>query len=45
MQYLNMHPWQLREAIEKKAPVALPLGVIEYHAEHLPFGTDAFVAI
>lgn len=45
MQYLNMHPYELREAIEEKYPVAFPLGVIEYHAEHLPFGVDAFIAM
>ena len=45
MQYLNMLPYQIREAIEKNTPVVLPLGVIEYHAEHLPVGVDSFVAI
>ena len=45
MQYLNMLPSQLREAIDKNYPVALPLGVIEYHAEHLPFGVDCFTCI
>lgn len=45
MQYLEMRPHQIREAIEKNTPVALPLGVVEYHGEHLPLGVDAFVAI
>ena len=45
MQYLNMNPRQLREAIERRTPVALPLGVVEYHAEPLPFGTAAFIAM
>ena len=45
MQYLNMLPYQLREAIDKNYPVALPLGVIEYHAEHLPLGVDCFTCI
>jgi len=44
MQYLKMLPYQVREAIEKNTPVVLPLGVIEYHAEHLPLGVDMFVA-
>jgi cephalosporin-C deacetylase-like acetyl esterase len=39
MQYLNMLPYQVRTAIDKNYPVVLPLGVIEYHAEHLPLGT------
>jgi len=45
MKYLNMLPYQIREAIEKNVPVVLPLGVIEYHGEHLPLGVDAYVAI
>ncbi len=43
MFYLQMLPYQVREAIEKNFPVVLPLGVLEYHAEHLPLGVDAFV--
>lgn len=35
MQYLNMRPHQLREAIRNNTPVALPPGVIEYHAKHV----------
>ena len=45
MQYLNMLPYQIRAAIDKKVPVVLPLGVIEYHAEHLPMGVDCFTCI
>jgi len=44
MKYLNMLPYQVREAIDRNDPVVLPLGVIEYHAEHLPLGVDTFVA-
>ena len=40
-----MLPYQVREAIEKNYPVILPLGVIEYHAEHLPLGTDCFTCL
>ena len=43
MQYLRMRPYQVRKAIEDRVPVILPLGVIEYHAEHLPLGTDYFI--
>lgn len=42
MQYLKMLPYQIREAIDKNVPVVLPMGVIEYHAEHLPVGVDCF---
>ena len=45
MQYLNMLPYQIREAIDRNVPVVLPLGVIEYHAEHLPMGVDCFTCI
>jgi creatinine amidohydrolase/Fe(II)-dependent formamide hydrolase-like protein len=43
MDYLRMLPYQVREAIDRRMPVILPLGVIEYHAEHLPLGVDTFV--
>lgn len=45
MDYLHMRPCQIREAIKNNTPVVLPLGVVEYHGEHLPLGVDAFVAI
>ena len=45
MQYLNMLPYQIREAIDKNVPVILPLGVVEYHAEHLPMGVDCFTCL
>lgn len=45
MQYLKMLPYQIREAIEKNVPAVLPLGVVEYHAEHLPLGVDCFTCI
>jgi creatinine amidohydrolase len=45
MYYLNMLPYQLREAIKQNLPVVLPLGVLEYHAEHLPLGVDTHVAV
>ena len=38
MRYELMRPCQIREAIDKRWPVVLPLGVIEYHSEHLPVG-------
>ncbi|MBR7104173.1 MAG: creatininase family protein [Lentisphaeria bacterium] len=44
MRYLYMQPSQIRDAVKRNIPVVLPLGVIEYHAEHLPIGTDYFIA-
>ena len=40
-----MLPYQVREAIDKNVPVILPLGVVEYHAEHLPLGVDCFTCL
>lgn len=45
MQYLKMLPYQIREAVKNNVPVVLPLGVVEYHAEHLPLGVDCFTCI
>ncbi len=44
MYYLKMFPDQVRGAVEKNSPVLFPLGVIEYHAEHLTLGVDSHVA-
>ena len=41
----RLHPAEL-EAAMQEAPVAwVPLGALEFHAQHLPFGTDGFTAI
>lgn len=40
MRYELMRPGQLRAAIERNLPVILPLGVLEYHGEHLGLGMD-----
>lgn len=41
----RLRPGQLAAAMER-APVAwLPLGAVEYHAPHLPFGTDSLTAV
>lgn len=43
MKYLYMQPSRIRDVIQRNIPAVLPLGVIEYHAEHLPVGVDFFV--
>jgi creatinine amidohydrolase/Fe(II)-dependent formamide hydrolase-like protein len=43
MRYELLFPHQLREAIAKNTPVVLPLGVLEYHGEHLVNGVDTLV--
>ena len=45
MQYLYMQPDQIRQAIDNNTPVVLPLGVVEYHGEHLPVGLDCFTCL
>ena len=43
MRYELMLPHQIRTAIDGNWPVVLPLGVLEYHGEHLPVGLDTLV--
>ena len=45
MRYELMLPHQLRQAIDENWPVALPLGVLEYHGEHLGLGMDTLAVI
>jgi creatinine amidohydrolase len=40
-----MRPEQVRKAIARNWPVILPVGVLEYHGEHLPLGMDGLVAV
>ena len=42
--YERLHPDELA-AIAERAPLAyLPVGTLEFHGEHLPFGVDSFEA-
>ncbi len=43
MRYELMRPAQLRTAMEEGWPAVLPLGVLEYHGEHLPLGVDGLI--
>lgn len=40
MRFEMMLPHQIREAIAENWPVVLPLGVLEYHGEHMAVGMD-----
>ena len=40
MRYEMMLPHQIRAAIADNLPVVLPLGVLEYHGEHMAVGMD-----
>lgn len=45
MRYELMLPHQIRKAIAENWPVALPLGVLEYHGEHMAVGMDTLAVI
>jgi creatinine amidohydrolase/Fe(II)-dependent formamide hydrolase-like protein len=45
MRYEMMLPHQLRTAIAERWPVVLPVGVLEYHGEHLALGLDTLVVV
>ena len=45
MRYELMLPHQIRTAISEGWPVVLPLGVLEYHGEHLAVGLDTLVVM
>ncbi|MDP1730954.1 MAG: creatininase family protein [Devosia sp.] len=45
MRYELMLPHQIREAIKENWPVVLPLGVLEYHGEHLAVGMDTLAVV
>jgi creatinine amidohydrolase/Fe(II)-dependent formamide hydrolase-like protein len=45
MRYEHMRPPQIRQAIAECWPVVLPLGVLEYHGDHLPVGMDTLAVI
>lgn len=45
MRYEMMLPHQIRTAIDERWPVVLPLGVLEYHGEHLAVGLDTLVVV
>lgn len=45
MRYEMMFPDQLKQALADNTPVALPVGVLEYHAEHCPLGVDGLLVV
>lgn len=45
MRYEMMLPHQIRTAIAENWPVVLPLGVLEYHGEHLAVGMDTLAVV
>jgi len=45
MRYELMLPHQIRRAIDEAWPAVLPLGVLEYHGEHMAVGMDTIAVI
>lgn len=45
MRYEMMYPDQIRKAIGKSWPVAMAVGVLEYHAEHCAVGVDTILVV
>ena len=45
MRYEMMLPHQIRAAIAANWPVVLPLGVLEYHGEHMAVGMDTIAVV
>lgn len=45
MRYELMLPHELRQAMAENWPVALPIGVLEYHGEHMALGMDTLAVI
>jgi creatinine amidohydrolase len=45
MRYEMMLPHEIRTAIEGRWPVVLPLGVLEYHGEHMAVGMDTLAVV
>ncbi len=43
MQFDRMRPHQIAEAVAAGTPVVLPIGVMEYHGQHLPAGVDLLI--
>lgn len=45
MRFELMLPHQIRTSIQENWPVVLPLGVLEYHGEHLAVGMDTLAVV
>jgi creatinine amidohydrolase/Fe(II)-dependent formamide hydrolase-like protein len=45
MRYEMMLPHQIRTDIAVNWPVVLPLGVLEYHGEHMAVGMDTLAVV
>jgi creatinine amidohydrolase len=44
LRYERLHPAELRAVLESAPLAFVPIGTLEFHGEHLPFGVDSFEA-
>ena len=44
VRYERLHPAELRAELERAPLAYVPVGTLEFHGEHLPFGVDSFEA-
>jgi creatinine amidohydrolase len=44
LRYERLHPAELQHAIEHAPLAFVPIGTLEFHGAHLPFGVDSFEA-
>jgi creatinine amidohydrolase len=42
--YERIHPAEMRAAVQAAPLAYVPIGTLEFHGEHLPFGVDSFEA-
>ena len=44
VRYERLHPAELEAIVAHRALAYVPIGTLEYHGDHLPFGVDSFEA-
>jgi creatinine amidohydrolase len=44
VRYERLHPAEIRARVDRVPLAYLPIGTLEFHGEHLPFGVDGFEA-
>jgi creatinine amidohydrolase len=44
IQFEKLHPQELAEIIKTTGTIFVPLGTLEWHERHLPFGVDLYIA-
>ncbi|NLM77786.1 MAG: creatininase family protein [Ruminococcaceae bacterium] len=44
MNYLELRPRQIKDAVERNIPVVMAAGSVEYHGPHMPVGSDLLIA-